>query len=117
MPIFPCSYKTLAAFNGSILPSVSFFKDSMKLKETTVTKVCRPDLKCILKEEHISTYLQSISVYQQVSCIESTQVLIKYHLVNFSLQQSFLCNLENFPALASFLDNSHFLSKTILARK
>ena len=82
----------------------------MKVKETALTKVCRLELKCILKEEHISTYSQSILVYQQVTCIELTQVLIKYHLVTFSLKLSFL-------SLTSFLDNSHFLSKTNLARK
>ena len=89
----------------------------MKVKQTAVTKVCKIELKCILKAEHISTYSQSTLVYQQVSCIELTQVLIKYNLVTFSLQQSFLCNLESFLALTSFLDNSHFLSKTILARE
>ena len=57
----------------------------MKVKETAVTKVCRLELKCILKEEHMSTYSNSISVYQQVYCIDLTQVLIKYHLVTFSL--------------------------------
>ena len=89
----------------------------MKVKETAVTKVCRLELKCILKEEHISTYSQSILVYQQVSCIELTQALIKYHLVPFSPQQSFLCDLESFLALTSFLDNSHVISETILARE
>ena len=55
----------------------------MKVKETAVTKVSRLELKW--KEEHISTYSNSISIYQQVYCIELTQVLIKYHLVTFSL--------------------------------
>ena len=71
---------------------------STKIKETVVTKVCRLELKCILKEEQISKYSKKISVYQQVSCIKLTQVLIKYHLITFSLQQSFLCNLESFIA-------------------
>ena len=71
---------------------------STKIKETVVTKVCRLELKCILKEEYISKYSKKISVYQQVSCIKLTEVLIKYHLITFSLQQSFLCNLESFIA-------------------
>ena len=89
----------------------------MKVKETAMKKVCRLELKCISHEEHFSKYSQNISVDQQVSCIELTQVLIKYHLGTFSLQQSFLCNLESFLALTSFLDNSRFLSETILARE
>ena len=51
----------------------------MKVKETAVSV----ELKCILKEEDMSTYSHSISVYQQISCIELTQVLIKYHLVTY----------------------------------